>query len=199
MGKQGLLLSGGMDSLAVAYWLRPEVAFTINYGQRSAEAEISASKSICNALGIKHQIVEIDCSGLGSGDLSPNKAIDLAPKSDWWPYRNQMLVTICGMAGLSIGISEILVGSVRCDSYHKDGSVEFYESLHQLMLLQEGKVSVRAPAIEMTTKELIIKSEVPSEILMWAHSCHKSNTPCNSCRGCNKYFSVLNELDKHSG
>jgi 7-cyano-7-deazaguanine synthase len=39
----GLLLSGGMDSVALAYWLRPDVAFTIDYGQLSAEGELRSA------------------------------------------------------------------------------------------------------------------------------------------------------------
>ncbi|RUW76172.1 7-cyano-7-deazaguanine synthase, partial [Mesorhizobium sp. M1E.F.Ca.ET.063.01.1.1] len=29
-----LLFSGGLDSSALAWWLRPELCVTINYGQR---------------------------------------------------------------------------------------------------------------------------------------------------------------------
>lgn len=38
--KTGLLLSGGMDSLTLAWWKRPDIAFTLNYGQLAAQAEI---------------------------------------------------------------------------------------------------------------------------------------------------------------
>ena len=34
-----LLLSGGMDSIALAYWKRPDIALTIDYGQAAADAE----------------------------------------------------------------------------------------------------------------------------------------------------------------
>ena len=30
--KKAILLSGGMDSIALAYWLRPEVASRLDYG-----------------------------------------------------------------------------------------------------------------------------------------------------------------------
>ena len=194
MPKRALLLSGGMDSIAIAYWLRPEIAFTLNYGQVAADAEVAAASAVCTALEIEHQVLTVDCSDIGSDDLSGRDALDLAPKSDWWPFRNQMLVTLCGMAALSKGVSEIWVGSVKNDGYHKDGGEDFYQLLSQLMSSQEGGLTVTAPAIHLTTTELIKKSAVPDELLMWAHSCHKSNTPCCNCRGCNKYFSVLAEL-----
>lgn len=40
---KALLLSGGMDSISVAFWKRPEIAISIDYGQRAAEAEITAA------------------------------------------------------------------------------------------------------------------------------------------------------------
>jgi 7-cyano-7-deazaguanine synthase len=55
--KTGLLLSGGMDSIAIAYWKRPDVAFTIDYGQLSARGEIYASESVCQSLEIPHQVI----------------------------------------------------------------------------------------------------------------------------------------------
>lgn len=44
MSKTAILLSGGMDSIALAYWKRPEIAITIDYGQKPAAAEVVASK-----------------------------------------------------------------------------------------------------------------------------------------------------------
>lgn len=41
-----LLLSGGMDSVSIAWWLRPDVALTIDYGQKPAEAEIDAAGQV---------------------------------------------------------------------------------------------------------------------------------------------------------
>ena len=35
-----MLLSGGMDSIAVAYWRRPSLAITIDYGQVPAAGEL---------------------------------------------------------------------------------------------------------------------------------------------------------------
>ena len=46
----------------------------------------------------------------------------------------------------------------------------------------------------MTTDELVKVSEIPLSILLCAHSCHTGNIPCGKCRGCNKYFSVVDKL-----
>ncbi|WVV48425.1 hypothetical protein THH46_04340 [Pseudomonas sp. NA13] len=56
-----------MDSLTLAWWRQPDIAFTLNYGQLAAQAEIEASRTICRELSIPHHVIEIDCRQLGSG------------------------------------------------------------------------------------------------------------------------------------
>lgn len=192
--KTALLLSGGMDSLCLAYWKRPDLGITIDYGQRAAQAEIDASSVICAELGIEHYIVRIDCSALGSGDMAGTAANGYAPASDWWPYRNQLLVTFAAMKAIGLGATCLLIGSVKSDGQHADGTLEFVERLNGLLSMQEGALTVDAPAISMTTGELARHVRIPGSLLAWAHSCHKTNVACGSCRGCNKYFEVLDEL-----
>jgi 7-cyano-7-deazaguanine synthase len=190
-----LLLSGGMDSLCVAWWQRPALAITIDYGQLPAAAEIDAASAICEELRIQHSVVRVNCRSLGSGDMAGQEASVHAPASDWWPYRNQLLITLAGMRALATGAGELLLGTVSTDESHRDGSPEFVQSMSQLMREQEGSLVVRAPAIHLSTIELVRVSEVPMSILAWAHSCHRSDVPCGACRGCNKYFETLGELE----
>lgn len=192
--KTGLLLSGGMDSLAIAWWKRPDVALTLNYGQLAAQAEIAASTAVCKRLDIEHYILEIDCRSLGSGDMAGEVADPLAPATDWWPFRNQMLITLAAMKAISLGVTQLWLGTVLSDGSHKDGTLEFVEAISRLMALQEGHMTIEAPAIGMSTVDLVLSSGVPAQLLAWAHSCHTSNVPCGRCRGCNKYFEVLEEV-----
>jgi 7-cyano-7-deazaguanine synthase len=193
--KTALLMSGGMDSLCVAWWKRPSFGITVDYGQLAAEAEIVASKAICEQLKIQHHLICIDCRSLGSGDMAGTVPDMYAPASDWWPYRNQMLVTFAAMKAISLGVQEILLGTVKSDGTHQDGTPRFLSAMSALLELQEGGMKVSAPAIEMSTVELVLRSNVPLHLLAWAHSCHKANVACGNCRGCNKYFDVLRELD----
>lgn len=192
---KAILLSGGMDSLALLYWKRPEHAITINYGQAPAETEIRSSGVVCSELGIEHHVITIDCSSLGSGDLLNQKSINNSPSSEWWPYRNQMLVTFACMKGIALGINELYVGSVKSDGFHKDGAEEFYEKLSEVVEYQEGNIKVSSPGIHYSTAELILHSKIPQELLFWAHSCHVSNVACGRCRGCSKYSQVMQELN----
>ena len=192
--KKAILLSGGMDSIALAYWLRPEVAITLDYGQRAAEAEIAAATRVARILGMEHYVLRIDCSSLGSGDLVGSEPISDAPITEWWPYMNQMLVTLALMKAIQLGVGELMVGSVKTDAQHLDGTPEFYEQLSKLVSMQEGEIKVTAPAIGLTTVELVQKAGIPDRILMYAHSCHTSNFPCGRCHGCNKYMYVKEQL-----
>jgi 7-cyano-7-deazaguanine synthase len=192
--KTALLLSGGMDSLAIANWKRPDVAFTVEYGQMAAQAEIAASTEVCKALGIVHHILRVDCRTLGSGDMAGGKEDALAPASDWWPYRNQLLLTLVAMKAVSFGVQVLLIGTVKSDETHRDGSPVFVDLIDKLLQFQEGGMRVEAPAIGYSTSELIRHSRVPKELMAWAHSCHKANIACGRCRGCNKYNEVYQEL-----
>jgi 7-cyano-7-deazaguanine synthase len=193
---KGILLSGGMDSISLAYWKRPSVAITINYGQAAADTEIRTSAIIASELDMEHHIIAIDCSSLGSGDLINNAAIKGSPSSEWWPYRNQLLISLACMKGISLGINELMLGSVKSDGFHKDGTPGFFQRMSDLMEYQEGNIHITSPCIHLSTVDLIKLSNIPKHLLHWAHSCHTSNIPCGKCRGCNKYNQTLTELYK---
>lgn len=192
--KTALLLSGGMDSLSIAWWKRPDLAITIDYGQLPAEAELAAATAVCKRLDIEHHIIRIDCRSLGSGDMAGQAASEHAPASDWWPYRNQMLLTFAAMKAITLQAEVLYIGTVRSDSSHLDGTPQFVEAISHLVSMQEGGLRIEAPAITLSTEDLVRVAEVPDHFLAWAHSCHRANVACGSCRGCNKYFAVLHEL-----
>lgn len=188
-----LLLSGGMDSIALLYWERPDIALTIDYGQKCAEAEIRSAVYACEQLNINHHILRIDGSSLGSGDMSGEDPHPLAPQSDWWPYRNQFLITVAAMKLIKVGVSKILIGSVKTDEQFKDGTKEFIQLINELISFQEGNVTIEAPASDLTTTELIMQSKIPMKLLYCAHSCHTGNIACGRCRGCKKYMYIMDQ------
>jgi 7-cyano-7-deazaguanine synthase len=191
---KALLLSGGMDSIALANWLKPDLALTIDYGQIPAEAELRSAKAVCEHLSIAHRIIRIDCTSLGSGDLAGTKALPLAPIPEWWPYRNQLLVTLAASEAIKLGVKTLILGCVKTDSCHQDGTPEFIKLLSSLLEMQEGKIRLDAPAIHLTSEELVRKSGISREVLAWAHSCHTANFACGDCRGCAKHYHTLGAL-----
>jgi 7-cyano-7-deazaguanine synthase len=189
-----VLLSGGMDSAALAYWLHPAFAITVDYGQAAAAAELRASAALCAEIGLRHEVIRADCSAVGAGDMAPT-ATDLPagfepPGPDWWPFRNQLLVTLGAGRAVRLGVRRLLLGTVRTDARFADGRPEFFARLNDLLAVQEGGLSVVAPASAMTSAELVARSGIPPDVLAWSHSCHKSENACGRCRGCVKRSEV---------
>lgn len=192
--KSAVLLSGGMDSIAVAYWQMPKVAITIDYGQKPAAGEIRASVAVAEALGLEHHIVRADLSALGSGDMAGLRPLSIAPVQEWWPFRNQLLITLAAMKGITVGVQRLLIGTLRTDELHADGKIDFIEAMDVVLRRQEGEIRIEAPAIRLSAVELIRTSGVPLEMLAWAHSCHVSEYACGLCRGCRKHYETLVQL-----
>lgn len=189
-----LLLSGGMDSVSIAWWKRPKVSIFVDYGQKPAQAEEAAGRAAAEAMGLRYEVVRADCSALGSGDLAGRPASAVAPASEWWPFRNQLILTLAGTAALQFGETELMIGALRTDEHHADGRPEFIEKISSLMEMQEGGLRVSAPAIGYSAPELVEASQIPQSVLAWAHSCHTGNLACGQCRGCVKHFETWEAL-----
>lgn len=192
--KRGVLLSGGIDSICLTYHLRPQIAYTVDYGQNSAEREISVSKMVCQTLKIKHEIIRVNCKSLGTGNLVKENSLKVSPSGEWWPFRNQLLITLCLMKAISQDIQELHLASVKSDSFHKDGTKEFYQYINTLTSFQEGNISIKCGTTELNSHELAQKYNVPMDLILMSHSCHLSNIACGNCSGCLKQIRVRQEL-----
>ena len=193
MALRALLLSGGLDSTAIAYWLKPDLALTIDYGQSPAAGEIRASSKVCEILGLAHEVVSVDLSQLGGGPLAAKAPLRHDMPSEWWPYRNQMLVTLAAMKVAGRGVSEILIGTVKDDAQHCDGRPEFIDALDALLSTQVPRTRIAAPAISMTPVELLVASKAPMSLLGWTMSCHVDPSGCGECGGCQRHFRRIAE------
>jgi 7-cyano-7-deazaguanine synthase len=189
-----LLLSGGIDSIAIAAWQRPASCLTIDYGQIPAPSEIAAASSVCKALGLPHEVVKLSLSHLGAGILAGKPPSNASRSPEFWPFRNQLLVTIAAMAAMRCSAAKVLVGTVASDKRHVDGSETFVDKLGELLKMQEGSITLEAPAIKYSSLELVQMSKIDLGILAWAHSCHRSNIACGQCPGCVKHSEVMRGL-----
>jgi 7-cyano-7-deazaguanine synthase len=183
-------MSGGLDSAALAWWLRPNVCVTVDYGQRAARGERAAATALCDAMSLNHRLIEADLSALGSGTMANKATAPGASAAEFWPYRNQMLVTLAGMLLLSEGLTEIIVGSVSTDR-HADGRSPFFRALNRTMVLQEGNVRISAPARKYSSVKLLQQSGFPEDLLGLTFSCHVHEYACGQCGGCLKHREVV--------
>jgi 7-cyano-7-deazaguanine synthase len=193
-GMRALLFSGGMDSSAIAHWLRPDRLLFIDYGQGSSEGENRAAIQIAKELSLPLDSRTVDVQALGSGDLAGRPSI--RAESEFWPYRNQFLVTIAAMTYAEANSLDILIGTVRTDVIHPDGSAQFIDALSGLLAVQ-GRVRLVAPAIGLSTAELIRTSAINPNVLSWAFSCHTGNYACGQCRGCTKALNERRALENN--
>jgi 7-cyano-7-deazaguanine synthase len=189
-----LLFSGGLDSTALAVMLRPEQTLTIDYGQVSAAGEIRAARAISAALDLPHAVLRADCSAIGSGLLAGREQAAIAPVAEWWPFRNQLLVTLAAAWAIPHGMKSVIAGSVAGDGAHADGTAQFYAAASRLLEMQEGAITVSTPAIEMSSAELLRAADVPTGLLGFTHSCHRSDLACGLCPGCIKRSMVLESV-----
>lgn len=192
--KKAVLLSGGVDSICLTYGIRPEVAYTIEYGQNAAEREVYVSEIICKKLGIVHKTIKVNCRELGSGNMASKTNSVHAPSNEWWPFRNQLIITLSMMQAIIDGVTEIHLASVKSDKFHKDGTREFYSLINSLTSYQEGAIKVKCETLDYYSHELAEKYKVPIEYIVLAHSCHISNIACGTCSGCLKQIRVKEEL-----
>jgi 7-cyano-7-deazaguanine synthase len=114
--------------------------------------------------------------------------------SEWWPFRNQALITIAAMATIGMGVDHLMIGTLRTDGHHADGTKDFIDRLAGLLASQEGNMRLEAPAIGMYAVELVKTSGIPMSVLAWSHSCHRDEYACGDCGGCRKHYRTMEAI-----
>lgn len=183
-----LLVSGGLDSTAIAAIHKPTAGLFIDYGQRPAAGERRAARDICAHLGLELHEVDIDLTAVGAGLMNPGSAsLSVSPSPEWYPYRNQLLVTIAAARALALGLNEVWIGLVAEDeARHADGTPQFVTALDGVLRLQEGSVRLVAPGHGASTAGLLRQASLPEWVLARTLSCHVSTVACGECPGCLK-------------
>lgn len=187
-----LLFTGGLDSTAIAYSYRPDLCLTIDYGQIPAEGEIGAASAIARELSLKQEIITLDASALGSGALVGGSSLTDEMPLEWWPYRNQLLITIAATYIAKLGGGTLLIGTVKGDAAHCDGRPVFIETMDNLLSIQRPYSRLQAPGLFLEAHELVAQSGAPKELFGWTFSCHSAAVACGHCRGCKKHIDTLN-------
>ncbi len=196
---RALLFSGGVESTCLAVMMRPDLAVTINYGQVCARGEIRAAKHIASLIGISHRVIEASLDHLGSGEMTSVPFVATGRVPEHWPFRNQMLLTVAAMALADSGLRELIIGTVLTDRVHNDGTPDFLSAMERLLQTQLADFRLSAPALTITTDDLVRKSGVDRNLLGWTFSCHRAEVACGACRGCNKSLDLFARLDYEDG
>lgn len=175
---------------------RPDQLLFIDYGQIAAAGEARAASAIAQAMALPLTVREAPLSGFGGGTMAGREPVEGATP-EYWPFRNQMLLTLAAMVYAAAQPLELLIGTVAGDAIQPDGGADFITAANAILSAQ-GRYSIRAPAIGTDTATLVVRSGLPQEILGWTFSCHTGEWACGRCRGCRKHDEVK-ALAKRSG
>jgi 7-cyano-7-deazaguanine synthase len=191
---KALLFSGGIDSTALAWGLRPDLLIFLDYGQKAAAGELRAARSIAKELDLPIDVRQALLGAFGHGLMAGSTALNPSAP-EFWPYRNQLLITLAVMAHADSAIKSLIIGTVKGDDRHPDGKAKFLAAMNAVLAVQSGPL-VEAPAARMTSEELVLNYQVPLAILGWTFSCHTGQWACGACRGCIKHNEVMNTIAK---
>jgi 7-cyano-7-deazaguanine synthase len=169
-----VLLSGGIDSAACAYFLRTrghEVnALFFHYGQAAAKPEAHAAKSIASHIGIPLRVHRVSGTPkFPTGELTGRNAF--------------LLSSAVLLAARKPGL---LVIGVHAGTTYYDCSPRFLEIMGRLINEQtNGTLQLVVPYLDWSKKEVfdyLLKSGIPVEL---TYSCEAGTVPpCGRCASC---------------
>lgn len=199
------VLSGGLDSTVATCVYADDYdihAITFDYGQKSVEREIKASKEICDKMGFKHTVIDLKwLSKISTSSLNTDEEIpsldedqldDLekckqTASSVWVPGRNVVFTAIAVSFAESEDAEIIIVGWDKEEAAtFPDNSKEFLESYNDLIEIGSPKsIEIKAPAIDLDKDEIVQLGKKVNAPMKLSYSCYKgSENHCGVCESC---------------
>jgi 7-cyano-7-deazaguanine synthase len=190
-----VLLSGGLDSTTLLYWLRthrhPEqFCIGFDYGQRHRNQELVQAHLTCDALGLEYRVVDLsDLQNLLKSALTTEDPSDLTDKkSTVVPNRNAIMLSIAVGWANSLGLKKVYYAAHHNDAgTYPDCTADFVRSMDRTAMqgTGDGDFQVVAPFVYMTKASLVqagFALEVPYD-RTW--SCYKGEElSCGECGTC---------------
>ena len=193
--KAVIILSGGPDSVSVAYWAKAQgydvSAITFNYGQK-AQIEIEKAASIAKELGVDHQVVDLsNLSQIYQGVTSlVDEEIEVSSEfSDpiIVPFRNGVFMAVTVAYADGVGANHIFYGAHSSDEpFYPDCRKEFYEAFQEAARLGTEKDMVIKSPFSGTKKSGLLKEAVKLGVpLDKTWSCYLNGpVHCGKCESC---------------
>jgi 7-cyano-7-deazaguanine synthase len=201
-----VVLSGGPDSAAVAYWAKSQgyqiYPITFNYGQIAVK-ETEAAQKIANRLDTATKIINLSALKEIFSDVTClcNKDIPLTEEFSSpiiVPFRNAIFLSAAVAYAVSAGASHIFYGAHGSDEpNYPDCRREFYEAFERAARLgTETDITITAPFNGYKKSELLkeaVKLGAPLE-LTW--SCYRdAEKHCGRCESCTNRKRAFAEAD----
>ena len=208
MNKGIVLLSGGLDSLvslgAGIEKYGVSLALTFDYGQKSTEYEIDASRAICEYYGIEHKVIKLDWLKSVThtalvGDKSIPEGAELynleqSAKSVWVPNRNGLFLNIAGSIADGENYDYILIGANKEEGQtFPDNTQEFIDRVNaEFEYSTQKQPKVIAPLINYDKNAIVklaLKHKIPLE---YVRSCYAGGAKhCGKCESCIRLKNAL--------
>lgn len=206
MTKSIILLSGGLDSLVSLGVAKEEynveLALTFDYGQKSLEKELDASKKISEYYGIENKVIKLDFlkeitnTALVSEkevpktnlqDLKSDEFVENSAKSVWVPNRNGLFLNIAAAFADSYGYDYILFGGNKEEgTTFPDNTQEFIDKINaSFEFSTQKKPKVYAPLINLSKNDIVrvaVEKCVPLQLTRSCYSAEQKH--CGVCESC---------------
>jgi 7-cyano-7-deazaguanine synthase len=200
-----VLFSGGFDSTSLLVYLLDKIekeeiiCLNINYHQRN-RPEIIRAKQICELLGVEYRNIDISSIAdfIFSSSALVNKNIDVDEElkknkqpNTYVPFRNLLFITIALSFAESIRARNVWTAIQRHELYfYWDTTEEFINKVNEIASLNNKKIKVNAPFVNLTKKEIFRLVEDHEQILRLSWSCYNPIIydgyyyPCGKCGAC---------------
>lgn len=194
-----LLLSGGMDSTTLLWWMGANGVddihtMSIDYGQRH-RIELACGEQLSVEGGaISHRVLELDLTQFGGNPLTDSRYTVPSAEEDKQidtvvPFRNMLFVTLAAAWAETQELWDIYLSPVRDDrTAYRDCRREFYDGLENTLRLgatRSVNFRVHTPFVEMWKWEVVkigLQLGVP---YAKTHTCYQGIRPaCGKCDAC---------------
>jgi 7-cyano-7-deazaguanine synthase len=208
MSKILVLLSGGMDSTALAYLLHPQhtiEAISFNYGQKHAR-ELDYAKVTAATLGIAHTVFNIDqiFNQFGSTSALLNDEVevpeghyaDITMRSTVVPNRNMIMLSLATGLAISKKFDAVAYASHTGDhAVYKDCKPEFFNPLKNAVENSDWHpVTLYAPFINISKSDIAAIGNVLHVPWENTYSCYNGQEiQCGVCGTCTERLEALEE------
>lgn len=212
------LVSGGLDSTYSLYRAVREgdvvVGLTFNYRQKAATSEIKAAAKVCQALGIKHEVLDLlwlggvtktalvnpdfAVPGPGQVNIDSLSASQDTAQAVWVPNRNGVFINVAAAFAESLGAGYIITGFNREEAAtFADNSADFLNAInHSLSFSTRNGVKVKSYCIAMDKRQIVAGCRDLNVPLEYVWSCYLAGEkPCGQCESCQRLKRALEVND----
>ncbi len=174
--KAVLILSGGLDSSTLAYWLKANgyneiICITFDYGQKQI-IELQYAKGIANKITAEHRVIDMSFikGFLSKSNSSLTNSAIIVPHGEYTkenmqstvvPNRNSMMLTIAWTIACVEKANSVVYGAHGGDHYlYPDTRPQYFEAINKSLRMgtdgcREDDLNLLAPFINWHKTDIV--------------------------------------------